>query len=136
MTRHALLAYALFALTTTPSASAQLATTKFYNFVDTPASITYNASGQAQVQLDPAVGAIISVAGYRKVSIRIGATKATSFMFGMGKISGPTLSRIITRAINQQINTFDVVGPEMVLVLAGGPPNASENVQLWVYLST
>jgi hypothetical protein len=133
--KHSALVCIMVALTAAP-ASAQLATTKLYNHVDTPASITYNASGQAQVVLDPAIGSIISVAGYHRVSIRIGTTKATSFMLNMGKISNTTLSRIITRSINQQIHTFDVVGPEMVLVLVGGPPNTTESVRLWVFLST
>jgi hypothetical protein len=54
----------------------------------------------------------------------------------MGKISGPTLSQMFTWSKTSKIHTIDVVGPEMVLWLMGGKPNTTEEVQLWVYLSS
>jgi hypothetical protein len=126
----------LLALSSTSGVQAQLASTRFINLVDTPAAVTYSASGQAQVQLHPTAGAIIQVAGFRKVSIRIGSTQATSLHVIMGKLSGTTVGARFTRPINQQIHTFDILGPELALWLIGGPPGTTENVLLWVYLSS
>jgi hypothetical protein len=55
-------------------------------------------------------------------------------MVNMGKISGKTLSQIFNFPMSKKIVTLDVVGPELVLWLTGGPPNSNEKVQLWVYL--
>ena len=103
--------------------------TKLYNFVDTPAAITYGQSGEAQVPLD--ASPIVDVTGYRQVNVRIGQTKASSFMLNMGKLSGATLSVITSRPVDNAIHTFDVVGPEIALILAGGQPKSREKVQLW-----
>ena len=107
---------------------------KLYNHVDTPATIKYSQSGQAQVPLDPATGSIIKLHGYEKISIRIGTTKAKQVTVNMGKISGATLSQFFNLPVDQKIHTLNVVGPEMVLWLMGGPANTEEKVQLWVYL--
>jgi hypothetical protein len=123
----------LLVLASAPAVNAQVPH-KFFNHVDTPVSITYSASGEAQVVLDPP-NATVSIAGYRKVSVRIGTAKATNFRINMGKISGTTLSQFFGGPITQTIRTFDVVGPEMVLWLRGGPPNTADTVQLWVYLT-
>jgi hypothetical protein len=135
MTRLAL-ACTLLAMTLAPAANAQLATTRMFNFVDTPAALTYNASGQAQVQLHPTAGSIIRIAGFRKVSIRIGSTHATSVLVNMGKLANATLSQIFTYPTDQQIHTFDIIGPELAVTLMGGAPGSTENVQLWVFLSS
>ena len=130
------LGLAVLALGFASPAAAQLATTKLYNHVDTPITVTYSASGEAQVVLD-AGNAIIQAAGYHKISVRVGATHATSFMINMGKISNATLSQMFSRpTVPGRIYTFDVIGPEFVLWLRGGPPNTTEQVQLWVFLST
>jgi hypothetical protein len=134
--RKALLVCVIVSLVSLPAAFAQLAATRFINLTDTPASVTFDASGIAQVRLDPQAGRIISVAGYRKVSVMIGTTRATSFSVIMGKGNGASLAQAFTRSITQNIQTFDVVGPEMSLWLRGGPPNATEQVQLWIYLSS
>jgi hypothetical protein len=127
----------LLALAAPSAAFAQLATNQLYNFVNTPVTVTYSASGQAQVSLSTTSGAIISIAGYRKVSMRLGATHATTLQVSMGKISGPTLSAaVLNGPVDGRIHTFDVVGPELVLTLSGGPPNTTDHIQLWVYLST
>ncbi len=128
--------WAVITLASGTTSWAQLAGTKLYNLVDVPATVTYNQSGQAQVHLDPQAGAIISTAGYHKVFVRVGTTKAHYIMINMGKISGPTLSQMFTRPKSQNILTFDVVGPEMVLWLTGGPPNQADTVQLWVLLTS
>lgn len=129
---------AVLALALAASVSAQeLAATRLYNLVDTPAAVTFGPSGQGAVRLDPATSStIIRIAGYRKVHIRIGSTSATSFSINMGKIGGATLSQITTQPITSQIRTFDVVGPEMTLFLNGGPPGSTAAVQVWVFLSS
>lgn len=106
--------------------------TKLYNFVDTPAALTYSQSGEAQVPLD--TNPIIDVTGYRQVNVRIGQTKATSWSLYMGKISNATLSVENMRSVDNAIHTFDVVGPEIALFLSGGQPKSREKVELWVYL--
>ena len=106
--------------------------TKLYNFVDTPASLTYSQAGDAQVPLD--ANPIVDVTGYRQVNVRIGQTKASSFSLFMGKIGGATLSVENSQPVDNAIHTFDVVGPEIALFLKGGRPKSHEKVELWVYL--
>jgi hypothetical protein len=107
---------------------------RLYNFVDTPATIDYSSSGEATVPLNPDGTGIISIRRYRQVSVLIGTTSATSLSLAMGKISNTTLSAERAIPLDGQIHTFDVVGPELVLVLRNGTPNSTETVQLWVYL--
>ncbi len=134
--KHVMLCCAVLALSFAPPAAAQLATTKLYNLVDAPITVTYSASGEAQVVLD-AGNSIIQAAGYHKVSVLVGDTHAASFMINMGKISNTTLSQMFTRPTSpHRIYTFDVIGPEFVLWLTGGPPNGTDHVRLWVFLST
>lgn len=127
---------ALLVLAAAPAAQAQLAATKFFNLVDTPASITYSASGQAQVIVDPSNGGTVDLTGYHTVYLRIGKAKATGFSVNMGKIKNSTLSQMFTGTITNQIRSFEVKGPEMVLWLTGGPPNTTDTVQLWVYVTS
>ena len=134
--KRVLLVSPLFLLIVAPASSAQMASTRFINFVDTPATVTYNQYGEAVVRLDAQGGSSIDVSGFRKLSVRIGSTRATSFRIAMGKISNTTLAYPFDLPRNQRINTFDVVGPEMSLWLRGGPPNTTETVQLWLYLSS
>ena len=113
---------------------ADIPNTRLFNFVDTPANIHYSQVGEATVVLEPQTGGIIDVSGYRRISIRIGSTKAKSFSVFIGKISGATLSQEFNQPVDHQIHTFEVVGPQMTLVLKGGTPNSDEKVKLWVYL--
>ncbi|HKA35777.1 MAG TPA: hypothetical protein VKH43_03105 [Thermoanaerobaculia bacterium] len=108
--------------------------TRFINFVDSPAVVAYSPAGTAQVQLDPQTGAFVDVTGYRSISIRTGPTSASLAELVIGKISGTTLAGLSAWTPDSQIHTFDVVGPQMALVLKGGQPNSTENLQLWVYL--
>jgi hypothetical protein len=109
-----------------------LPNTKLFNFVDTPATIQYSQFGEGQVPLD--ANPIIDVTGYRRVNVRIGSTKASSWSLYMGKISGSTLSVENMQAVDNAIHSFDVTGPEIALWLKGGTPKSREKVQLWVYL--
>jgi hypothetical protein len=124
------------ALATPSTGFGQLATTKFYNFVDTPVTVTYGAQGQAQVKLAPA-GAVINVTGYRRVSVIVGSSHATNLRFMAGKISNSTLATYLYNGPSDlKRHTFEVVGPEFVIVLTGAPPNSTDHVQVWVYLTT
>jgi len=115
-------------------ALAQLATTRFINLTDSAAAINYNAQGTAIVPIGP--GNIIDVTGYRKISVLVGTTRATSMSLNIGKANGATLLQGISRPIGTTIQTIDVVGPEFSLWLRGGPPNTSERVQIWIYISS
>ncbi len=119
-----------------PDGGAPLAATRFLNCVDVPASVHYSQHGQAQVTLDQNLGPIINVAGFRRVSIRIGPTAAKAASIVFGKISNTTLAGELVLPLDHKIHTFDIIGPEMVLWLSGATPNSTENVQLWAYLST
>jgi hypothetical protein len=110
--------------------------TRLINFVDTPAGLTYSQFGDAQVVLDPNTGGILDVDAFRRVSLLIGSTQAPSFSLFIGKLAGATLGFEHNRPVDQRIHTFQIVGPEIALVLRGGAPNSSEQVQLWVYLSS
>jgi hypothetical protein len=55
----------------------------------------------------------------------------------MGKISGETLAQTVGQfplGTAAKIETFNVVGPEFVVVLTGGPPNTDVPIQAWVFL--
>jgi len=126
----------ILALAAPSSGLAQLATNQFINFVNSPVTVTYSASGQAQVKLTTA-GPVLGIAGYRRVSVQIGSTHATNMRVQIGKIAGPTLSQFVFNGpADQKIHTFEVVGPELVLVLSGAPAGSTEHLQVWVYLTT
>jgi hypothetical protein len=122
----------------TTTISEEIPHTRLINFVDQRATINYSQFGEAQVQLNAPTGGILDIRRFRRVNIRVGSTKATSFQVFMGKISIATLSeiRLVVQPPDQRIHTLEVVGPEMTLFLMGGPPNTQERVQLWVYLSS
>ena len=113
---------------------ADIPNTRMFNFVDSPAVIHYSQFGEAQVPLDPQTGSVIDITGFRRISVRIGSTKAKSSSVFIGKISGTTLSQEFNQPIDNLTHTFEVIGPQMNLFLKGGPPNTQEKVQLWVYL--
>ena len=127
---------ALTVLAATAEVFGQIPNTRFINLVDTPATIAFNQFGEARIPIDPAVGNIIKINTFRKVSILVGTTHATSMSVIIGKNAGVTLAQAFTSPIDLKIHTFDVIGPEFAVVLKGGPPNTSEHVQVWVYLSS
>src|ERR1700737_2486624 len=112
---------------------ADIPNTHLINFVDIAAAIHYSQFGDSFVQLDPQ-NQIIDVHEFRKVSIQIGSTSATSCEIFMGKLSNTTLGAKYNVPLDSQIHSFEVVGPEMALALKGGAPNSGEQGQLWVYL--
>ena len=110
--------------------------TRLLNFVDTPAQVQYSSFGEASVLLDPATGGVVDLTRFRRVSVLIGATTAASCEIFMGKISGATLAQSFGVPLDARIHTFEVVGPQLTLVLRGGAAGTTESVQLWVYLSS
>jgi hypothetical protein len=55
----------------------------------------------------------------------------------MGKITGWTLSQELERFpldSTGKIHTYAVVGPELSVVLVGGPPNTDVALQAWVFI--
>jgi hypothetical protein len=109
-------------------------TMKLIQFVDTPYSVTYSGSGEAYVSW-PGGSNALSADGYSRVSVEVrGTAKTSSFDLIMGKISGSTLAdRVASPAADGKIHTYEVIGPEIALLLKG-TPNATDRVQLWVYL--
>lgn len=107
----------------------------FLNFVDTPATVNYSQHCEASIPLNQANDPV-DLKVFRKVSIMIGTTNANSCSMYMGKISGATLANSFDIPLNQKIHTFDVVGPQMKLWLKGATPLTSENVKLWIYLTS
>jgi hypothetical protein len=115
---------------------AQTTGTRFINFVDTPLTVTYSQYGMTMLLLDGAKGPM-NVSGFKKVTVGIGATKATSCKVSMGKITGTTVAKSFDQPINAQnhVFTLDIIGPEMSVWLLGGPSNTTDKVQLWIYLT-
>jgi len=123
-------------LASAAAVDAELATTKLYDFVNTPASVIYGPTGDTPIPFDPPGGLYIDVSGYRKVSFQISGAKATHFSLNMGIIAQTTVSQAFTGVIDNKIHTYSVVGPQMSLHLTGGPGNAHDKVQVWVFLTS
>jgi hypothetical protein len=79
-------------------------------------------------------GGIIDVTEFRRASVRVGSTSATSISVFIGKILGTTLAVEHTHPLDGKIHTHDIVGPELALWLKGGAPSSNEEVEVWVYL--
>jgi len=110
-----------------------LPNTRFINLVDAPAPIEYSKFGECVVPLDSGDG-IIDVTPFRRATILIGSSTASSCVLAVGKIHGATLAMAYVFPLDNQAHTVEIIGPEMNLVLQGGPPLSKENVQVWVYL--
>jgi hypothetical protein len=116
---------------------ADIPNTRFINLADTPASISYGQNGETYAPLDAQSNAtIIDVSAFRKINVCIGPTKATYFTVSIGKIGGRTFAQGFLQLMDNKIHTYDVIGPQMSLLLMGGPPNSTEKVSLWIYLSS
>lgn len=117
-----------------PPVPKEVPNTRFIDLVTNPAQVTYSRLGEGLVDLGP--NRYIKVTGYRKVSVRLGSTQATELVVVLGKISGETLSTWHRLPIEQRTYTFDITGPELGIWLFGGPANATESVDCWVYLTS
>lgn len=109
----------------------------FINLVDTRAQIDYNQHGVATVPINQVQTSMpLEVSKYRRISVMIGNCNAKSARMYIGKISGPTLAEAYEIPLDYNVHTFEVIGPQMRLLLLGGPPNMSEKVKIWVYLKS
>jgi hypothetical protein len=84
---------------------------------------------------------IIDVSANKEADLEIiqfpGNVPNMNVSVSMGKISGHTLGASVgSFAFNTAgtIHTFNVIGPEVTVVITGGPPNTAVNVQAWLFL--
>ena len=84
---------------------------------------------------------ILDIRDYKEVDLEIlqfpGNVPNITVSVHMGKISGSTLSATVgSFALNSAtvIHKFPVVGPEVSVVLTGGPPNTSVGINAWLFL--
>jgi len=84
---------------------------------------------------------ILNIEAFSKVDFEIiqwpQAPVNMTVLCNMGKITGQTLAQNVGHfplGTAAQIHTFDVLGPEFVVVLTGGPPDTEVPLQAWVFL--
>ncbi|HEX2046127.1 MAG TPA: hypothetical protein VHF27_00075 [Acidimicrobiales bacterium] len=84
---------------------------------------------------------IVDIAEYRQVDLEMiqfpGDVPNLTVNVNMGKLSGSTLAQTVGTFLlgtDAVIHTFSVVGPEMTVVIVGGPPSTVIDVQAWVFL--
>jgi len=84
---------------------------------------------------------ILNIEAFSKVDMEViqwpQAPVNMTVLCNMGKISGQTLAQNVAHfplGTAAQIHTFDVVGPEFIVVLTGGPPDTDVPLQAWVFL--
>jgi hypothetical protein len=85
---------------------------------------------------------IVDIKEHRQADLEIlqfpGAVPNISVSVTMGKISGSTLAQQVgsfaLSSTAAAIHTFNVVGPEMSVVLTGGPANTAVNIQAWLFV--
>ena len=114
--------------------SIEKAATKFIEITGEDAFIRFDTGGVFNLPLDPDTGWVLDIRGYRRVSIYISSQKATQRTLYMGRLSGVYAAQTYPLYADKNIHTFDVVGPEMGILL-NGPREASEQIECWVYLS-
>lgn len=102
-------------------------------FVDTPLTVTFDASGSYRVSLTPAQS--LSVGNCRHFYFMIGQSSVTGYTVIMGKFTNGTLTQqVMTGSALGKIQSLEVKGPEIVFDLQG-PPKKKENIQMWFYLT-
>jgi hypothetical protein len=99
---------------------------------------TFTTDRQGQIPLT----GIQSLDGFGKVNMEIAQFPTTvtgvRAEVSMGKMTGTTLAQVVdsfllpTRA--PTIKTFDVVGPELSVLLVGARPGTDVGIQGWIYL--
>lgn len=90
-----------------------------------------------QVPLGAGGAASLNVSQYRRVNILMAATKAHSAILYMGKWQPNTLVTSFQWTPDAGVHSFDVIGPEISLLLTSPFDKATpaEMLQLWLYLS-
>jgi hypothetical protein len=97
---------------------------------------TYTTDALGQIFLTGPLAA----AGFDKASLEIiqfpGNVPGLTVGVDEGKISGSTLAMVVDSFPlgAGTVHTYDLNGPEISLVLTGGPANTAVNIQAWVYL--
>lgn len=108
---------------------------RFIQFVDNPYKVTFSKFGYGSVLFDGKYSTL-SVDGYRKICLEVSSGKAgkvNKFVLAMGKISGSTLCVHYEHQPGAKIYCRSIEGPEIAILLYG-PPNQTDEVQLWIYL--
>lgn len=97
---------------------------------------TYTTDALGQIFLTGPLAA----AGFDKASLEIiqfpGNVSGLTVSVAEGKITGSTLAQVIDSFPlgGGTVHNYDLNGPEISLILTGGPPNTAVNIQAWVYL--
>jgi hypothetical protein len=106
-----------------------------------PQLITYFRTFRTDHLGQISMSGILNIEAFSKVDIEIAqwpqAPVNMTVLCNMGKITGQTLAQNVGHfplGTAAQIHTFDVVGPEFVVVLTGGPPDTEVSLQAWVFL--
>ena len=123
---------------TRPVLETEVAKTLIVNHVSPALQVDWPGLGNGSftVPLTAGGASVLDVAGYRKLSIRVGSTRSPTVDLIMGMIDPTTLASRYQFAPDDKIHTFDVVGPQIMLSLLNpGRGTAAEKVQLWLYLS-
>jgi len=109
--------------------------------LSTPQLLTYFQSFNTDQFGQIFLSGILDIRDYKEVDLEIlqspGSVPNITVGVHMGKISGSTLSATVgSFALNSAtvIHKFAVVGPEVSVVLTGGPPNTSVGINAWVFL--
>jgi hypothetical protein len=107
----------------------------YINFVDTKLTLQFDASGRATARLtanDP----VVDITGFRKVNI-LGSGSYSSIgtcSMLMGQIEPGTMAASYDVPLDGKIHTFDVHGPQMIVLFDNGPANTTKQIQLMIYL--
>ena len=107
----------------------------------TPQLLTFFKPFTTDAQGSILLSGIIDIKDYRQVDLEIvqssGNGPNLTVSVYMGKISGTTLSQVVgTFPLGSaaSIHTFNVIGPEINVVLAGGPANTVVSIHAWLFL--
>src|SRR6185312_4288450 len=93
---------------------------KLIQFVDTPATVVFDASGNADVEF--ASSNSLDVGNCRHFYFEISSSAVTGYDVIMGKISNATLAEIVMSGSAQgHIQSLEIKGPEIRVALHGAP---------------
>jgi hypothetical protein len=102
--------------------------TKYFN--------TYNFDKNGTLQLT----SIVDISTYSKVNVDVygqsPAGHTVEVQVNMGVLGGATLGSTVLQfplITPSAIHTLDVVGPQMSVLLVGGPPNGSIALEAWTF---
>jgi hypothetical protein len=84
----------------------------------------------------------LKLEAYSKVNVQImqfpQVAVSMTVNCSMGRITPPSLSQYVEQfpltSSDPPIHTYDVIGPEFMLLLTGGPPNTTVPIQAWIFI--